>query len=546
MSDSRCVSRRAALASAAFAVAAAAPCPSFAETVPPKTLLSTDEVEFLYIDSAEIAVGEQQNIVLSLKNYSAFDKVSLTILAGDSDQELSIPLSKVADGSMLFSFNVAGSGFYEILSLAFFSSDGSCLVDFSDVDSSYRGFSSVVAPVSAYAVDPRQSDAGEVSLQIYASDEDGSISEQDSFDSVVPLSRPLLRGRSNELVVALDPGHVGMRGGGGASANGLTEQDATWKIAQACRAELETYQGVRVFYTATPGDSLYPGSELKERVDRAVAQNADVLVSLHLNSTGTGSAHGAEVWAPYNSGYNSDTHAVGVELGNDILRQLEKLGLYNRGVKFRWIDGSDPKFEYPDGSKGDYYGIIRHARKSNLPAVIVEHAFLDNWGDYSKFLNDDAKLRDLGIADARGIADTFSLSRAAGTVYRLYYSPTYDHHYTMDANEYRVLGTRGWTQEGVAWYSSAKSTEIPVYRLYYPWTLDHHYTMDAHEYEVLGTRGWIQEGIAWYSDPNNAVPVYRLYHEGLKDHHYTKDLNEYKVLGQRGWKQEGIAWYSSK
>lgn len=546
MSDSRCVSRRTALVAAAVAATAVAPHLSFAETVPPKTLFSIDEVEFLYIDSAEIAVGEQQNIVLSMKNYSAFDNASLTIITDKSEQKLTIPLSQVTDDSMLFSFNVASSGLYEIIAMAFSSSEGSYLVDFSDVDSSYRGFSSVVAPVSAYAAGSRQSDAADVGLQIYTSDENGSINEQDSFDGVVPPSRSMLRDRSNELVVALDPGHVGMRGGGGASANGLTEQDATWKIAQACRAELETYQGVRVFYTATPGDALHAGSELKERVDRAVAQNADVLVSLHLNSTGSGTAYGAEVWAPYNSGYNSDTHAVGIELGNEILRQLEKLGLYNRGVKFRWIDGSDPNFKYPDGSKGDYYGIIRHARKSNLPAVIVEHAFLDNWGDYSKFLNDDAKLRDLGIADAQGIAGTFSLSHAAGTVYRLYYSPTYDHHYTMDANEYRVLGTRGWTQEGVAWYSSDNSTEIPVYRLYYPWTLDHHYTMDAHEYEVLGTRGWIQEGIAWYSDPNSAVPVYRLYHEGLKDHHYTKDLNEYKVLGQRGWKQEGIAWYSSR
>lgn len=136
-------------------------------------------------------------------------------------------------------------------------------------------------------------------------------------------------------------------------------------------------------------------------------------------------------------------------------------------------------------------------------------------------------------------------SEGDAEVYRLYHEGTKDHHYTMDANEYKVLGTRGWTQEGVAWYSADKSVGKPVYRLYYPWTLDHHYTLDENEYRVLGQRGWIQEGVAWYSDPGESVTVYRLYHEGLKDHHYTKDANEYHVLGQRSWKREGVAWYSS-
>ena len=71
--------------------------------------------------------------------------------------------------------------------------------------------------------------------------------------------------------------------------------------------------------------------------------------------------------------------------------------------------------------------------------------------------------------------------------------------------------------------------------------------MDAWEYKVLGGRGWKQEGIAWYSAPKGeGKPVYRLYHRGTLDHHYTKDAWEYKVLAGRGWTQEGIAWYSKE
>ena len=128
------------------------------------------------------------------------------------------------------------------------------------------------------------------------------------------------------------------------------------------------------------------------------------------------------------------------------------------------------------------------------------------------------------------------------TVYRLYHPGTLDHHYTMDANEYRVLGSVGWQQEGVAW-DSRDSSAVPVYRLYHEGTRDHHYTKDYNEYRVLGSVGWKQEGVAWYSDEAEGVPVYRLYHEGTLNHHYTKDYNEYRVLGSVGWKQEGVAWY---
>ena len=42
-------------------------------------------------------------------------------------------------------------------------------------------------------------------------------------------------------------------------------------------------------------------------------------------------------------------------------------------------DGS--KYEYADGSSGDYYGIIRHSKNAGFPGIIVEHAFIDNEDD---------------------------------------------------------------------------------------------------------------------------------------------------------------------
>lgn len=85
--------------------------------------------------------------------------------------------------------------------------------------------------------------------------------------------------------------------------------------------------------------------------------------------------------------------------------------------------------------------------------------------------------------------------------------------------------------------------EASLYRLYHPGLRVHLYTKDAHEYRVLGSRGWKQEGEAWKVSLKIGDKVYRLYHPGLQIHLFTKDENEYRQLATRGWKQEGVAFY---
>lgn len=550
MSQNTCISRRGALASASLVAASTAMLAAgrafgeeFAEATP---LSPNDAISFLYIDNAQLEAGAEQNVVVSLSQQAGVSVAVLTV-QDEAGSEQACTVSGVQDNALLFTYVPLGMGSCEVARLQFKADGAAYEIDLSEVDESYRSYT--VAPMAlAYSDDEAASGPD---LHVYTGDGGDELAESGSIEEAASVavaaasrSRAANPEKSGPLVIALDPGHVGVSSG--AVSNGTSEANATWKIAQFCKAELDAYQNVTAVFTVTPDDRLDSSSELRERVQRALNQGADVLVSLHLNSTGLGNAYGAEVWAPHNTSYNNETHAVGTDLGNQILAQLQKLGLTNRGVKFRWID-PDPKYNYPDGSNGDYYGIIREARKSNLPAIIVEHAFLDNWSDYNNFLNSDAKLQSLGIADARGIANYYGLTYSEGTVYRLYYPATLDHHYTKDANEYQVLGARGWTQEGVAWHSDTEDRGVPVYRLYHAGTLNHHYTMDAWEYQVLGGRGWKQEGIAWYSAPKGeGKPVYRLYHHGTLDHHYTKDAWEYQVLGGRGWIQEGIAWYSKE
>jgi hypothetical protein len=138
--------------------------------------------------------------------------------------------------------------------------------------------------------------------------------------------------------------------------------------------------------------------------------------------------------------------------------------------------------------------------------------------------------------------------------YRLYNNGTTEHLYTTDLNEYTVLGTEGWTQEGAPFqvYNgpavvSGVST-IPMYRLYDPYTYQHLWTTDRNEYFTLRVSGsWNPEGVANYEFPSavpNSTPLYRLSFNGpTLLHLWTTDLNEYTTLGAEGWTKESIVSY---
>jgi lysozyme len=93
-------------------------------------------------------------------------------------------------------------------------------------------------------------------------------------------------------------------------------------------------------------------------------------------------------------------------------------------------------------------------------------------------------------------------------------------------------------------YGGVQSVEY--LRLYNPHSFQHHWTTDRNEYDILGSLGWAQEGRDGYILPAAApgtMPVYRLYFDGFGGLHlWTSDANEVNVLTtQRGWVFEGIA-----
>ena len=81
--------------------------------------------------------------------------------------------------------------------------------------------------------------------------------------------------------------------------------------------------------TRTTDTGLSPSNnlsdDLKKRVEYAKGKKADVLVSMHLNSTGLGTAHGAEVYYP-NANYNPGVGSEGKNLASKIQKELVGLG----------------------------------------------------------------------------------------------------------------------------------------------------------------------------------------------------------------------------
>lgn len=216
---------------------------------------------------------------------------------------------------------------------------------------------------------------------------------------------------NSDVVVVLDPGHGGSDSG--ALGYGLQEKNLTLKIANYCKEELEQYSGVKVYMTREDdrylGDSAGDAaSDLANRVNMAEKWGADLLVSIHINA---GGGNGVEVYYP-NLNFNASIGSQGEEVATQIQKQLVALGLYDRGIKIK----STINDEYDDGSKQDYYGIIRRSKLAGFPGIIVEHAFIDNAQD-AKLLKDESFLKKCGVADATGIANYFGLKKESRDPY---------------------------------------------------------------------------------------------------------------------------------
>ena len=202
------------------------------------------------------------------------------------------------------------------------------------------------------------------------------------------------------VVVVLDPGHGGSDPGAANSRFGLRESEINYKIAIYAKEELEKYEGVKVYLTRyADNPSIY------DRGEFAKNYNADLVVSIHINSSTSQSARGAEIWVTQDNS-QVEYYEGSKIVGEKILYRLARLGLQDHGVSTR---SGKPNEWYPSGVVKDYYGIIRYPMNYGIRSLLVEHCYISSDADCQQFLNSDEKLKNLGVADAQGIVEAYNL-----------------------------------------------------------------------------------------------------------------------------------------
>ena len=379
-------------------------------------------MEYFLVDNPTLTSGSAENFVLSMNDANGYSDFSITVQKTDGTT-FDLEASEQVDKLVKFTkdFSTADKGEYSVTTLHYSYNGEKYYLNFSDlgmdvkfgVDQEYSGYDETLPDMTQDIVEDDElnnaviqvtnlNDASEeVADGIMASDPESAMALIDEDSDIAT--------QANEgVTICLDPGHGG-NDSGAIGVNNVYEKNLTLKIAQYCKQELEKYN-CHVVMTRT-GDT---NPSLEDRANFAKSQGAQYLISIHLNSAAGGGAVGAEVYYP-NTHWRPDISANGKNVAQAIQSQLVSLGLYDRGIKFRTIDTNiypDP-FRYDDSSVADYYGIIRNAKYNGLTGMIIEHCFINNVSDYNNYLNSDAKLQKLGVADANGIVSALGLTKAS-------------------------------------------------------------------------------------------------------------------------------------
>ena len=485
-----------------------------------------NELNYIYIDEAELDVGAVQSIVLSWGERTS-DIRSIDLVVENEDGSRTVLNSQKRVDNLFLYENSFEQGAYHVAELSVTTDLGTKTFTVEDLEiNAYFGVGEKVNDSVKSDYIEMESQSGEEAVVTIETANAATV-EKNVADALseqaVPFDKNKKERSNSNLVIVLDPGHDASKHSG-ATANGVREEVVTLKIAEYCKEVLEQYSGVSVYMTRTDGNCPYPDTnsidDILKRVEWAKTKDADVFISFHINSSVSGAAQGAEVYYP-----QGEENAQ--ELAKDIVGELAKLGLKNRGDK-----------------GDDSYAVIRHSKRNGFPGLIIEHAFVSNVSD-AKWFQTEENLKKLGEADAAGIIKYYGLTKDKGK-----WEFTGEHWKWKEGNGKYATSTwksidgvwyyfdtnsnmtTGWQQIGGIWYYMNSSGAM--------------------------TTGWQQIGGTWYyMDGSGAMQTgWRL----LGNHWYYMNGSGAMLTGWQlisgtwyymdesgvmttGWQQIGGTWY---
>lgn len=211
--------------------------------------------------------------------------------------------------------------------------------------------------------------------------------------------------------VVIDPGHGGMDGGACRGSN--CETDFTMKAALSLKEKLEAH-GVKVKLTHEEGqlskNEVLPDYGVHGRAVINHEVHAKYLISIHLNSNGSSSVHGLEVYAPVNIDYTfSKKLAANIKKEANTDYSNNKVSRVYDGVYSRTFTEADVKSSldeyaaktmeaYDVTTKSNYYYMIRET------GGIMTGAYVDSRNEpkimgnpyYNSNIGSEAYLCELG------------------------------------------------------------------------------------------------------------------------------------------------------
>ena len=445
-----------------------------------------NELNYIYIDEAELDVGAMQSVVLSWGE-STSDIRSIDLVVENEDGSRTVLNSqKRVDNLFLYEHSFE-QGAYHVAELSVTTDLGTKTFTAEDLEiNAYFGVGEKVNDSVKSDYIEMESQSGEEAVVTIETANAATV-EKNVADALseqaVPFDKNKKERSNSNLVIVLDPGHDASKHSG-ATANGVREEVVTLKIAEYCKEVLAQYSGVSVYMTRTDGNCPYPDTnsidDILKRVEWAKTKDADVFISFHINSSVSGAAQGAEVYYP-----QGEENAQ--ELAKDIVGELAKLGLKNRGDK-----------------GDDSYAVIRHSKRNGFPGLIIEHAFVSNVSD-AKWFQTEENLKKLGEADAAGIIKYYGL--------------------TKDKGKWEFTGEHWKWKEGNGKYATSTWKSIDGVWYYF----DTNSNM---------TTGWQQIGGIWYYMNSSGAMT-----TGWQQIGGTWYYMNSSGAMQTGWQQIGGTWY---
>lgn len=171
------------------------------------------------------------------------------------------------------------------------------------------------------------------------------------------------------FTVAIDAGHGGIDGGAKGKTSGVSESEVNLRIAKKLKEVFEK-GGFNVVMTRTTEAGLYgvlsqgfKRRDMNERVRIVNASQADILISVHLNTYSDSSRRGAQVF------YKAKDES-GKLFADCVQSKLNEM---------------DECVKKATALVGDYFVL----NETSIPAIICEYGFLSNAEDEALLLDDE-------------------------------------------------------------------------------------------------------------------------------------------------------------